>query len=676
MASLGKITNSAVSAVNENTVALVNINLDFSLWRCNPSAEFLSIGSALTTGRRKEAETGQSHRTACTLGFLFHDTIPSTPKLIKAYGRRVSDILSRSDINPQGTESDGPFQAFIGADCTSIWAAATSGPSAICVHLLACMLADAWDAKTATSIWVELVDQRKRQIQADADEGKLLNPHTSVAAQQPYTRSELATWDASARSWLRRAGTSMRVRQTQFALITQNVTVPYPRGANTYEAVIATWTRAMEVLEKLLDNLPQEACDRAVIRGISAWHLYPDLLVFQTEATKISFKDPLSPPSAILSVGLEYKGQPSDNYVRWSLALSHLKFYGDPVPVRSNEQLSRVHISQLWLVSLGAIFRQWEIPYAGFDFALRWFEELGGKLRQDRLGQLPQLSWLLRLCSAATGLEGERRKVATMLVNYGWRRGAKFLGSDAIPDRCLAYFGLGNTSPMRALGHDNDADSGIEHLRHVCLPLMLEAHHGIISYFTKLAGEDYTEWATIHPIEEHLAERGNTGLAKSLEKRNVRWLHIALPEEQGRREHIQRLLELRRAHLEANGEKCIIITQEEYMLGTHGTASRNISERFWENPPNLFAGTTPVQLKHIFGPWSLLTVFYEVWVTASKYDACMGNLALLQESGQGQLVSPEEALSWLRAAPSARQVCGYLLALVSVSEPKWRRSAL
>jgi len=371
--------------------------------------------------------------------------MPSTPKLIKAYGQRVSDILSRPDANPQGTESDGPFQAFVRADCTTIWAAATSGPSAICVHLLACILADAWDAKTATSIWVELVEHRKRQIQAELDDGKLINPHTSAAAQQPYSRSELASWDASARSWLRRAGTSMVVWRTQFALITENLTVPYPRGANVYETVIATWTRAVEVLEKLLDNLPQEACDRAVIRGISAWHLYPDLLVFQTKATKVSFKDALFPPSAILSVGLEYKGQPSDNFVRWSLALSHLKFYGDPVPVRSHEQLNRANISQLWLVALGAIFRQWDIPYAGFDFALRWFEELGNKLRQNSLGKLPQLSWLVRLCSTATGLDGEMRKVATMLVKYGWRRGAKFLGSEIIQNSYLSFLGLGNS---------------------------------------------------------------------------------------------------------------------------------------------------------------------------------------------------------------------------------------
>ncbi|KAK0609430.1 hypothetical protein B0T14DRAFT_465885 [Immersiella caudata] len=666
MASLGRISNSAVSAVNENTVALVNINLDFSLWRCNPSPEFLPIGSALTRGRRREAETGQAHRTACTLGFLFHETIPSTPKLIKAYGRRVSDILSHPDVNPQGTESDGPFQAFIGADCTTIWAAATSGPSAICVHLLACMLADAWDAKAATAIWFELVEHRKRQVQQDLDEGKLTNPHTSAASQQPYTRAELASWDASARSWLRRAGTCMMVRRTQFALIAENLTVPYPRGANTYETVIATWTRAMEVLEKLLDNLPQEACDRAVIRGISAWHLYPDLLVFQTQATKVSFKDPLFPSSAILSVGLEYKGQPSDNFVRWSLALSHLKFYGDPVAVRSNEQLSRVNISQLWLVALGTIFRQWDIPYASFDVALQWFEELGRKLGKARLGQLPQLSWLARLCSAATGLDGEKGKVATMLVNYGWRRGAKFLGGKSIQNYYPPFLGLGNIRIMRSLSRDNDPDGAIEYFRHICRGLQLNAQDCVITYDATIASEDYTEWATIYPVDEHLADRGPSGPQLNPGKKNIRWLHIELPDDQPRREFIQRLLESRKAQLEAIGEKCMIVTEEGDMLQPYGTGAKGKNEFTWKNPPNLLAGTISrdVIIKHVYGPWSQLTEFYHVWVKEPMYDVCMGNLALSQ-SGPGQLVSPADALSWLRATPSPNHICAYLLALVS-----------
>ncbi|CRK17970.1 hypothetical protein BN1708_012197 [Verticillium longisporum] len=152
MTSIGKISFSGASFTSENTVALLHLNVDVCFWRCDPSPEFVPVGSALTVKRRVEAESRSIHRTACKLGFLFNEVIPDTPNLVKAYGKRVSEILALPKVKPQGTEEDEPFRPFIGADCTSIWDAATSGSPSISVLLLACMLADAWDAKTAISI--------------------------------------------------------------------------------------------------------------------------------------------------------------------------------------------------------------------------------------------------------------------------------------------------------------------------------------------------------------------------------------------------------------------------------------------------------------------------------------------------------------------------------------------
>ncbi|KAM0311699.1 hypothetical protein ACHAPQ_012349 [Fusarium lateritium] len=193
MASIGKITGSLSSFIVENTAALVNFNVDLTLFRCEPLAEYQPIGSALFIRRKEEAETGQTHRTACKLGFLLDEIIPDTPSLRKTYGSRVSEILSRPDINPLGTDNDGPFQPFIGADCTSIWAAATSGDAAIGVLLLTCMLAHAFDAKSAVSIWSELIEQRKHNIRLLLETGKMVNPNTVIASNQVITRDELRT---------------------------------------------------------------------------------------------------------------------------------------------------------------------------------------------------------------------------------------------------------------------------------------------------------------------------------------------------------------------------------------------------------------------------------------------------------------------------------------------------
>lgn len=102
-------------------------------------AEFRGVGAALTTQRRHEAETGSSHITARKLGALFESVIPSTPKLLEAYGTRASEIASIASKS-KDHEIRGIFSDFVGPDATSIWAAATSGKTAIAIHLLACLL--------------------------------------------------------------------------------------------------------------------------------------------------------------------------------------------------------------------------------------------------------------------------------------------------------------------------------------------------------------------------------------------------------------------------------------------------------------------------------------------------------------------------------------------------------
>ena len=656
MASFGKLTTSGVSMTNENTLALVNLNLDVSLFRCDPSAEFLPVGSAMTTQRKQEAETGQIHKTACRLGFLFHEILPDTPRLIKAYGVRVSEILSSPDINPQGTENDGPFRAFIGADCTSIWAAATSGPASIAVLLLACMLANAWDAKTATSIWVELVQEKRRQIQAKLDDSKVVSPHAFAAAQQDITRSELAMWDASARSWLRRAGLSMTLRHTQFSLIVSNMTIPYPGGGSTFERVTLTWIRAMEVLEKLLNNLPQQACDQAVLLGISSWHLYPDLLVFQTEAKKVSFNDSLFPNSGVLSLGLEYKDRPNDNFLRWSLALSHLKFYGDPVPVRSEERLGRVNISQLWLVALGTIFRQWGISYASFDSTIAWFEELGNRLRHHTGAQCVELTWLLRLCYAASELCGEKRNLAIMLVKYGWRRAQNFLGSES---GHLPFFGLCNPSAMSALSRASDVECGIEYLRQIASRMELGANDALISYTGTISGGAYTEWVTIRPIAPQLAERENVDALRDSERKHARWIHM-----QYDGSDLEAVLEERRRTIELTGELCRISTNKQDLpvevLGSNGW------RYIWRNSPKLFDGQFHAEFVCANEPECRT---FNLWVRRAKYWPVQQQSLI--DSAVAELATPEQGLEWLRGMSDADKICRYLLASLQVRRRSW-----
>jgi hypothetical protein len=152
MSSLGKLQASLVSASQETTLALANLNFDFSLVKVEPPAEYKDLGLALSSKRRSAAESGPSHVVARRLGSLYQSILPSTPSLISAYGRRASEISKSPAVNPQGTAEHGAFQDFVGVDGTSIWAAATSGSAAVAVHLLACMLASVWSPSEATAM--------------------------------------------------------------------------------------------------------------------------------------------------------------------------------------------------------------------------------------------------------------------------------------------------------------------------------------------------------------------------------------------------------------------------------------------------------------------------------------------------------------------------------------------
>jgi len=87
------------------------------------------------------------------------------------------------------------FSEWVGIDATSIWAAATSGPAAITVHLLACILARLFTVSEATSIWFELVERRQEQLKKAESEG-LADESDISASKCQISRIHLAEWDA------------------------------------------------------------------------------------------------------------------------------------------------------------------------------------------------------------------------------------------------------------------------------------------------------------------------------------------------------------------------------------------------------------------------------------------------------------------------------------------------
>lgn len=99
MSAIGRFAASLVSGTNENTFALANFNLDFSLVKVEAPIEYQGLRSALSKRRVEDAEQGQLHRTARRLGALFEQILPPIKTLAEVYGKRVSEIIASEKLS-------------------------------------------------------------------------------------------------------------------------------------------------------------------------------------------------------------------------------------------------------------------------------------------------------------------------------------------------------------------------------------------------------------------------------------------------------------------------------------------------------------------------------------------------------------------------------------------------
>ena len=470
MAHIGEIDLSVFSGSQRNEFALVNFNLDFALLKWAAPKEYQDVGNHLAPNRKEEAEDGILHTVARKLKVLFFTLerdIPDTPFLIEAYGKRASTISTNPTLNPKGTSRQhGLFKEYIGADATSIWAAATSGQGAIHVHLLACMIAYMFKGPEGTSIWVELVERRQAILKARVDQSNEFNIAELSASKLRIDRRDLAAWDASTRytsikssrsililiadrAWLEVADAAFATQQCQLRVIAQAFTGAIKSSHDLYESVTAAWLKAMDVLNKLIQGTPQDVHNAEVLLGLLAWHLYPDMHVVAATTKPILQNDPLVCRGGIMTLGLQASAakDQSDTGVRWSLPLSHLRYYGKPVVSEGYimENSGRVRFSELLWFTVGNLTRDWAIETSDFTELAEFFIVLGKYFVVQRVYtydsrpkdfvKLQKVFGILRMaCESFLKTSDRAREDAIRLIRLGQRKDAPFLStSKAIP---------------------------------------------------------------------------------------------------------------------------------------------------------------------------------------------------------------------------------------------------
>ncbi|KAL6801228.1 hypothetical protein GGI42DRAFT_325954 [Trichoderma sp. SZMC 28013] len=490
MASIGRIAISGITAIAEGSQALANLNFDFSLVKVEAPPEFHDLGYSLTQNRRETAEDGTLHVTARRLGAMFESILPKTPELVRCYGLRASEIAKASTI---GTPKNlGFFSKHAGIDGTSIWAGATSGTTAIQVHLLACLLARMWSGAEATAIWVELLHSRRVAIQAEFERSGTMDLRILAASRQQIDRAQLAEWDASARAWLRIADISKELQQKQLHLIIGNMEGYVNSKPDTYDNVIKAWVTGLECMEAILQCTSMVAQNGSASLALLSWHIYPNLYIVSPVTRTIHLKDHLVPQAAVLTIGLEGHGSLQNKGLHWSLPMAHLRFYGDPVQRKSTITCegSRLSLPQFNLAVLGCVLGGWGIDEKDVEGVLEWIKTLVVVLRSltSKLKSPFKNSWLYYLGDAAqTFLESEdlNRKVSQQLLNLG-RKHFDFIGKPALP-----FFGLAEVDTAMRMA--KDTEQKIRILRSQATLAKLPWDHAIIRY---MFDEKYEEYAS------------------------------------------------------------------------------------------------------------------------------------------------------------------------------------
>ncbi|KAJ4854424.1 uncharacterized protein T069G_11403 [Trichoderma breve] len=449
---------------NELTLAAAKLNFDFTLIKVEAPKEYSGVNDSLSEARRENAENGALHRTARKLGALFDGIPPSAGHLLAAYGKRVSEICQKAKISPQDRERHGIFARYCGTDSGGLWAAATSGTNAIAVHLLACMMAEAFKAPESVSLWCELIERRKAEIGNTLDQAGSVDMATLLACKQEFSRSELAAWDNSARSWIQTANNKTRDQRNTVLHYTDKTGLAVNRDFEPYQSVTLAWKDAMSSMDSLIMGVPQKVRNGAILLAMRSWHLYPDLCILDHGPDVISQKDGLFPTSGIITIDLEHTDDTAGS-ISWSLPLSYLRYYGDPVIVNQTLGVAsdRISMDQFRFVLLGCVICTWSKFTKSVDEALDLLMTLVKALRwperstpdPSNLQRMQKItsktSWLGQILTAAEDLSsgGEiERATARKLMGYG-RRYDFCIGDSEVAE-------IVSIGPMTRIGTDPD----------------------------------------------------------------------------------------------------------------------------------------------------------------------------------------------------------------------------
>ncbi|KAJ6278945.1 hypothetical protein J3E71DRAFT_223776 [Bipolaris maydis] len=225
-------------------------------------------------------------------------------------------------------------------------------------------------------------------------------------------------------------------------------------------------------MNKLVSGEPQAVQNGAALLGLSAWHVYPDMSVYNSAPIEIKMEDPCVTKGGILSLGVSRRPISSNEEggVRWSLSLSHLRHYGRPVDVtRGLEADARLTWSQFKLVVFAALLERWRLQGTRDDTIARLFTSLPQHSDAHPFldkSDVNMFKFLKDSAAAYIKREIAAESLDHKLIQLGRRRSRQF-----IPGRLITYEQYNplvySFNSRRSFSVLKDTEATISYLRYV-----------------------------------------------------------------------------------------------------------------------------------------------------------------------------------------------------------------
>lgn len=214
----------------------------------------------------------------------------------------------------------------------------------------------------------------------------------------------------------------------------------------------------MKGLDSLIQGAPQRIDNGAVLLGLLAWHLYPDILLADTNQY-VKQSDPLISSGGVITIGLKNRDDDGRGVV-WSLPLSQARYYGDPVIATRHAGVgeSRISFSDFTFVVLGSLLGGWKIPGVSLEVGLNLIRTVSKPFSNpppsSRLGDMAWASMLVDAVTEFNQSRDGRRQHITRLISFGQRRHAWFRCHGPAPmfgltDLCTLLVAFGDDTKGR-----------------------------------------------------------------------------------------------------------------------------------------------------------------------------------------------------------------------------------